>query len=215
MITTIAEAPGSVSLATTAAPVILASASAARATLLRAAGVPIVVDAAAIDEAEVKASLRASRAEPAAVAETLAELKAVRVSRRHLGGLVIGADQVLECEGALFDKPADLAAAREQLLALRGRRHRLVSAAVLVRDGQRIWHHIGLADLTMRAFGTEFLDRYLQSAGDAALSSVGGYQLEGMGAQLFARVDGDYFTILGLPLLPLLDILREHGLLPS
>ncbi len=163
----------------------------------------------------MKASLRAARAEPAAVAEALAELKAQRVSRRHAGSLVVGADQVLECDGVLFDKPVDVAAARNQLLALRGRRHQLVSAVVLVRDGRRIWHHVDRADLRMREFSTDFLDRYLQSAGGAALSSVGAYQLEGVGAQLFAGIEGDYFTILGLPLLPLLGILREHGLLPS
>lgn len=197
------------------AAVVLASASPARAALLRAVGIPVIVDAAAIDESEVKASLRAMGAEPAAVAEALAELKAQRVSRRHPGSLVIGADQVLECDGVLFDKPPDLAAARNQLLALRGRWHRLVSAVVLARDGQRVWHHVDRANLTMRDFSTHFLDHYLRSAGAAALSSVGAYQLEGVGAQLFAGIDGDYFTILGLPLLPLLDILREHGALPS
>lgn len=195
--------------------VILASASKARFALLRAAGVPVAVEAAAVDEAELKASLRAARATAAAMAETLAELKAGRVSRRHPRQLVIGADQVLECDGIVFDKPADLSEARQQLLALRGRRHRLLSAVVLVRDGQRLWHHVGRADLAMRDFGEQFLDDYLHAAGDAALSSVGGYQIEGLGAQLFAGIDGDYFTILGLPLLPLLEILREHGVLPS
>jgi septum formation protein len=145
----------------------------------------------------------------------LAELKAQRVARRHPGSLVIGADQVLECDGILFDKPSDLAAARSQLMALRGREHRLLSAVVLVRDGERVWHHVDRANLTVRDFSADFLDRYLRSAGDAALSSVGAYQLEGVGAQLFAAIDGDYFTILGLPLLPLLDILREQGILPS
>jgi len=215
MMTATVEDPERASLAAAAASVVLASASPVRAALLRAAGIPITVDVAAIDEAEVKTSLRAARAEPAAIAEALAELKAQRVARRHPGSLTIGADQVLECDGILFDKPSDLAAARNQLLALRGRDHRLVSAVVLVRDGQRVWHHVDRADLKMRNFSTAFLDRYLQSAGDAALSSVGAYQLEGVGAQLFAAVDGDYFTILGLPLLPLLDILREHGILPS
>jgi len=195
--------------------IILASASAARAALLRGAGVPIVVDVAAIDEAEVTVSLQAEGADPAAIAVTLAELKAQRVTRRHPGSLVVGADQVLECDGVLFDKPPDLAVARTQLLALRGRVHRLMSAVVLVRDGRRIWHHLGRADMTMREFSTGFLDRYLDSVGDAARHSVGAYQLEGAGAQLFAAVDGDYFTILGLPLLPLLDILREHGVLSS
>jgi septum formation protein len=121
----------------------------------------------------------------------------------------------LECDGILFDKPSDLAAARSQLMALRGREHRLLSAVVLVRDGERVWHHVDRATLTVRDFSTDFLDRYLRSAGDTALSSVGAYQLEGVGAQLFAAIDGDYFTILGLPLLPLLDILREQGILPS
>jgi septum formation protein len=196
------------------APIVLASASAVRAELLRAAGVPVVVDAAAIDEAEAKASLRAAGADAAATAEALAELKAQRTSRRHAGALVLGADQVLECDGVLFDKPADLGGARRQLLALRGRQHSLLSAAVLMRDGRRLWHHLGRASLTMREFSEAFLDEYLH-ASEAALSSVGGYQLEGPGAQLFADVDGDYFTILGLPLLPVLDILREHGVLRS
>jgi septum formation protein len=209
------DKPEDAALAAAAAPVVLASASPARAALLRAAGIPVTIDAAAVDEAEVKASLRAAGAEPAAIAEALAELKAQRVARRHPGSLVIGADQVLECGGVLFDKPTDLADARRQLLALRGQQHRLVSAVVLVRDGHRLWHYVGRADLKMRDFSTTFLERYLQSAGGAALSSVGAYQLEGAGAQLFATVEGDYFTILGLPLLPLLDILREHGILPS
>ena len=213
MMTTV-ERPEGMGLARTA-PVVLASASPARAALLRAAGIAITIDAAAIDEAEVKASLRTSRAAPAAIAETLAELKAQRVSRRHGGSLVIGADQILECDGVLFDKPADAAAARSQLLTLRGRSHRLISAVVLMRDGQRLWHHVDGADLKMRDFSPSFLDCYLDLAGPAALSSVGAYQLEGIGAQLFAAIDGDYFTILGLPLLPLLDILREHGVLPS
>ena len=215
MMTATVGGPEDAGLAAAAATVVLASASPARAALLQAAGIPIIVDVAAIDEAEVKASLRAMCAEPAAVAEALAELKAQRVSRRHPGSLVIGADQVLECDGVLFDKPTDVAAARNQLLTLRGRRHQLVSAVVLSRDGQRVWHHVDRANLTMRDFSTSFLDQYLRAAGEAALASVGAYQLEGVGAQLFARIDGDYFTILGLPLLPLLDILREHGVLPS
>jgi septum formation protein len=215
MIAATVDRPEGATLAAGTASVVLASASPVRAALLRAAGIPILVDAAAIDEAEVKASLQAAQAESATVAETLAELKAQRVSRRHAGNLVIGADQVLECDGALFDKPVDLAAARRQLLALRGRRHQLVSAIVLVRDGGRIWHHVDSAELAMRDFSGSFLDRYLQSAGKAALSSVGAYQLEGVGAQLFGAIEGDYFTILGLPLLPLLDILREHGIVPS
>jgi septum formation protein len=195
-------------------PVVLASASTARAALLQAAGVAAAVDAAAIDEVEVKASLRSVQASAPDMARTLAELKAQRVSLRHPGALVVGADQILECDGHVFDKPAELSEARRQLLALRGRRHQLWSAVVLVRDGRRLWHHVGRADLLMREFSERFLDDYLRSAGDAALSSVGSYQIEGLGVQLFAGVDGDYFTILGLPLLPLLDILREQGALP-
>ncbi len=191
--------------------IILASASPARRALLTAAGLEFLADPAAVDEAALKASLAAEGAGPAETAEALAELKAGRISPRHPGRLVIGADQILECGGASFDKPADRAAARRQLATLRGRRHSLFSAAVALRDGQRLWHHVGRADLTMRDFSDSFLDSYLDRAGPAATASVGGYQLEGLGAQLFARVEGDYFTILGLPLLPLLEFLRGAG----
>ncbi|MGH6931589.1 MAG: Maf family protein [Dongiaceae bacterium] len=197
------------------ATVVLASASAARARLLRAAGLPIQVDPAAIDEDEIKASLRQAGATAAQLAETLAELKAMRISRRHPGALVVGADQVLQQGDVLFDKPADIAAARRQLTALRGQDHDLVSAVVVVRDGVRLWQHIGQARLTMRDFSELFLDQYLSNAGGAVLGSVGAYQFEGLGIQLFRRVDGDYFTILGLPLLPLLDFLREQGVVSS
>jgi septum formation protein len=134
---------------------------------------------------------------------------------REPGRYVLGADQMLECDGTWFDKPADRDAARAQLLALRGRRHHLVSAAVLALDGERIWHQADRAELVMRDFSTDFLERYLELAGEAACASVGAYQLEGVGAQLFSRVRGDFFTILGLPLLPVLAILRQHGMLPS
>lgn len=198
-----------------AAGIVLASASRVRAHLLEAAGVPVRAEAAGIDEAEVKLSLRAAGAGPAEVAETLAEMKGLRIARRHPGVLVIGADQVLACDGALFDKPADMAQAAEQLRTLRGKRHELVCCAVAVRDGQRLWHQTDRARLTMRPFSDAFLARYLEQCGSAVLDSVGAYQLEGLGAQLFARVEGDYFTILGLPLLPLLDFLRAHGALQT
>lgn len=191
--------------------IVLASGSATRRAMLEQAGVAFVVDTAPVDETAVKDAMRLETGNPARVAEVLAELKATRVSARHPGAIVIGADQMLDCDGVWYDKPADGAAARAQLQSLRDRTHRLVSAVVAVRDGQRLWHHTDQARLTMRRFSDAFLDDYLAKAGDAVLSSVGAYQLEGLGAQLFMAVEGDHFTILGLPLLPLLDFLRENG----
>ncbi len=196
-------------------PLVLASASTSRAALMRQAGLAAVSEPARVDESEVKASLAHEGAAAAAVAETLAELKAQKVSRRHPGALVIGADQLLDCEGAWFDKPADLAQAASHLRALSGRTHTLVSCACVVRDGTRLWHHVDRARLEVRPLSDRFIADYLAAVGPAALDSVGAYQLEGLGAQLFARVEGDYFTILGLPLLPLLDFLRNHGVVPS
>ncbi|GLR79238.1 Maf family protein [Azospirillum oryzae] len=194
------------------APVlVLASGSRTRAAMLEQAGVTAILDKPLVDEDEVKAAGRAEGVSADIVAEALAELKAQRITRRHPGALVVGADQMLECEGRWFDKPADRAAARAQLLDLRGKTHRLVSCAVVVRDGERMWHQIDSARLTMRNFSEAFLDDYLDRVGDDVLHSVGAYQLEGLGAQLFHRVEGDFFTILGLPLLPLLGFLRVHG----
>lgn len=193
--------------------VVLASASRARAAMLERAGVAVIRDPAAVDEDEIKRGARAEGMTVEAVAELLAELKAQRVTRRHPGALVIGADQMLECEGVWFDKPANRADARGQLLALRGKTHRLVSCAVVVRDGERVWHHVDAARLTMRPFSEAFLDSYLDAMGDRALSTVGAYELEGLGSQLFSRVQGDFFTVLGLPLLPLLGLLQVHGVL--
>ncbi len=195
--------------------IVLASGSATRAAMLERAGVAAERAVPAVDEEEVKLSCKAAGMEAGEVAEALAELKAQRISPRHPGALVIGADQMLECEGAWFDKPVDREAARQQLLALAGRRHRLVSCVVVVQDGQRLWHHSEAAQMTMRRFSPEFLETYLDRAGEAVLGSVGAYQVEGLGAQLFARIQGDHFTILGLPLLPLLDFLRIRGALPS
>lgn len=197
-----------------AATVVLASASAARRTLLEQAGVPVAVEPAHVDEAEVKAALRAEGADAGAVAEALAELKARRVSTRRPGALVIGADQVLECEGVWYDKPADLDEAAAHLRALAGRTHALETAVCVARDGARLWHHRAVARLTVRPLSEAFIRGYLAAAGADALGSVGAYRLEGLGAQLFARVEGDYFTILGLPLLPLLEFLRGHGVVP-
>ena len=195
----------------TAAPeVILASASRARLRLLEAAGISCDWEAASIDESGIKASLRADGAEAAQAAATLAELKALRVSEGRAGALVIGADQVLVCGAEWFDKPGDMADARAQLQALRGRGHELISAVCVVRDGAVIWHHAERARLVMRRFSDDFLDRYLEGLGRSALGSVGAYEIEGLGAQLFSRIDGDYFAVLGLPLLPLLEFLRGH-----
>jgi septum formation protein len=215
MIEATADAIAAESAEDGAAALVLASGSETRARLLRAAGVPVIVDSPGVDEAEVKLSLRAAGAPPGALTETLAEMKAQRVSRRHPGRIVIGADQVLACEGAWFDKPETLDAAAAQLRRLRGKRHELVSSVVALRDGTRLWHVTDTARLTMRAFGETFLETYLAQAGPAILDSVGAYRLEGPGAQLFSRIEGDYFTILGLPLLPLLDFLRLQGSLAT
>jgi septum formation protein len=191
-------------------PIILASASAIRRTLLENAGVRVIVDPGRVDEDEIKSALKGGGASVETTAEALAEAKAQRVSGRHWDGLVVGADQMLECNGVWFDKPADRAHAAAHLASLSGKTHRLISAVVAVRNNTRLWHHVGIAKLTMRPLSPDFIDTYLDAAGDAALASVGAYQLEGLGAQLFERVKGDFFTILGLPLLPVLAILREH-----
>ena len=196
-------------------PVVLASASKARRAMLERAGVAVVAEAAAVDEEEVKHSFRAAGLKAEEVAEALAELKGKRISSRYPGVLVLGADQMLECDGAWFDKPADRAEAKAHLQALRGRKHRLVSGVVALMNGQRQWHHVDVATLTMRDFSDAFVDRYLDAMGDAVLTSVGAYQLEGLGSQLFNRIEGDYFTILGMPLLPVLDYLRQRRILAS
>jgi septum formation protein len=192
-------------------PIVLASASAARAAILAGAGVKVLCDPAGIDEDEIKRSFRAEGLDAAACAAALAETKALRVSARHSDAPVVGADQMLDCAGIWFDKPRDRIAARAQLAALRGRQHELVSAVTVVKNGAVTWQLVDRSRLTMRAFSDRFLDAYLAALGDDALASVGVYQLEGLGAQLFERIEGDYFSILGLPLLPLLDFLRGHG----
>jgi septum formation protein len=199
-------------------PLVLASGSATRARMLRDAGIAIDVVRPAVDEDEVKASCRAEGTSVDDTAVMLAELKAASVARRlatHSGVYVLGSDQMLDCGGVWFDKPADREAARAQLIALRGRKHHLISAAVLLKDGQRVWHHIDRAELAMRDFSDAFLESYLDQAGEAVMGSVGAYHLEGIGAQLFTRVRGDFFTVLGLPLLPVLSILRDHGMVAN
>lgn len=195
--------------------IVLASGSTTRQTMLRAAGVSFRVLALSVDEDGIKQSMRQETDQPAPVTETLAEMKAARASARCPGELVIGADQMLDCDGVWFDKPNDRDTARDQLWLLRGKTHRLTSSVVALRDGRRVWHHTDEARLTMRRFSDNFLEDYLDQAGSGILSSVGAYQVEGLGAQLFMKMEGSHFTILGLPLLPLLDFLRENGELTS
>lgn len=190
---------------------ILASGSSARRQMLESAGLSFSVQAPRVDEEAAKASLRANGLKPRDQADALAELKALSISR-STPDFVIGADQMLAIEGDVLDKPKDLAEAKAHLEKLRGRTHELITAAVIAREGAIIWRHIDTPKLKMRAFSDAFLDQYLAQAGDSALHSVGAYQLEGLGAQLFERVEGDYFSVLGLPLLPLLSFLREHGI---
>jgi septum formation protein len=194
-------------------PLILASASPTRAAMLGAAGVRIEQRPAAVDEAEIKPALRADGVKPGDAALALAELKATRIAAQAPGRLVLGADQILTCEDRWFDKPADLSDARGQLEALAGRRHELWTAAIVIRDDGRVWHEIAQARLWLRPCSAAFLDAYLNEVGEVALGSVGAYQIEGLGAQLFSRVEGDRFAIMGLPLLGLLECLRVQGVL--
>lgn len=196
-------------------PIILASASPIRQKLLEGAGLRPIIAPARIDEAAIKAALLAENASPRDVADTLAEGKALRVSEKYPGALVIGSDQVLDFGGRIFDKPETLSQARAQLQELRGRTHRLISAVVIVKDGQPVWRHAGIVRLTMRDFTDAFLDSYLQRGGQDLLSSVGAYKLEEEGVRLFASIEGDYFTVLGLPLLEVLTHLTETGILPK
>jgi septum formation protein len=194
---------------------ILASGSAARAAVLRAAGVPFEAVPARIDEAAVKAGMLGEGASPRDVADALAELKARRVAARAPGALVLGADQVVSCDGRLFDKPRDAVEARGQLVTLRGRTHELHAAAVVYESGRPVWRHVGRAQLTMRPFSDAFLDGYVAAEGEALCGTVGGYRIEAGGAQLFTRVEGDLFTVMGLPLIELLGFLRSRRVMPE
>lgn len=190
--------------------IVLASKSAARRAVLDGAGVAYEAVDSRYDEESAKQSLLAEGATPKDVAEVLAEAKALKISRGR-AGLIIGADQTLDLDGHLYDKAESLEAARERLTTLRGKAHKLHSAVVVAKDGAPIWREVVTATLTMRPFSDAFLEEYLALEGEAALGSVGCYRLEGPGAQLFSKIDGDYFAILGLPLLGLLSLLREHG----
>ena len=195
--------------------VVLASTSRTRAAILTGAGVAHQTVGSGVDEDEAKDRLLASSAGPREIAEHLAEAKALKVSFEWSEALVIGADQTLDLDGELYDKTETLADAGLRLRALRGRAHLLHSAVVVARNGVAIWRAIESPHLQMRAFSDDFLDEYLARNGEAILSSVGCYELEGEGAQLFDRIDGDYFAILGLPLLPLLGFLRREGAIPA
>lgn len=181
--------------------------------MLRNAGLDFDVKPARIDEEEIKLSLKSDGVSLRDATTALAELKAHRISTAEPADFIIAADCMVACDGRWYDKPTDMNNAREQLQSLRGKTHELVSAVALARGGSVIWRYAETARLTMRDFSDAFLDAYLAQAGDAVLSCVGCYQLEGLGAQLFSRIQGDHFTILGLPLLPLLDILRENKVL--
>ena len=200
-------------LAVRAPQVVLASASATRARLLRAAGVPFEQRPAAVDEASLKEALRAEGVAAGDAAVALAELKAQRVASQFPDAIVLGADQILTCKDRWFNKSEDRGEASAQLSALAGRWHELATAVVAFRGGARVWHHLAVPRLWLRDCSPEFLDAYLDAAGEAALTSVGAYQIEDVGAQLLARIDGDHFAVLGLPLLPLLEFLREQGVL--
>ncbi|EXL07771.1 Maf-like protein [Brucella anthropi] len=192
---------------------VLASKSPFRSALLKNAGIEFSTASADIDERAVEAPLYETGATPEEVAQVLAEAKALDVSEKNPGAVVIGCDQTLSLGDEIFHKPADMEAARRQLLKFSGKTHQLNSAVVLVKDGKTLWRHVSIARMTMRDLDPGFVGRYLGRVGDVALSSVGAYQVEGPGIQLFDKIEGDYFTIIGLPLLPLLAELRKEKLI--
>lgn len=191
--------------------IVLASGSEIRARLLRNAGVAITTAPVRVDEEAIRAALEAEAASPRDVADTLAEMKARKGADKNPGALVVGCDQVLDLKGKVLAKPADLDAARAQLRALRGQRHALLSAAVLYESGQPIWRHVGVVRLVMRDFSDAYLEEYLARNWPGIGSSVGSYKLEEEGVRLFSRIEGDYFTVLGLPLIELLAYLGQKG----
>jgi len=195
---------------------ILASQSASRRAMLDAAGVPHVAMAAGVDEDGMKLALRGEGHDARALADALAELKATKVSRRHPTDLVLGCDStVVLDDGTMIDKTASREESRDQLRRMRGTRHRLFSAAVICEGGSPVWRHVDVAKMHMRDFSDAFIESYLDAEWPTIGGCVGGYRIEGRGAQLFARIEGSQFTILGLPLLPLLDYLRVRGVMPA
>ena len=192
-------------------PVVLASASPTRAAVLKGARVGFSIHAAQIDEDSVKHSMYSANRSALDTAQALSDLKASQVSLGYPEALVIGGDQMLVCGDTWFDKPCDLAMVREQLCLLRGRAHELLTAISVARGGAVIWRFSVTSELVMRCFSDEFLDRYVESEREHACNSIGGYRLEGLGVQLFSKINGEYYDILGMPLISLLKFLREHG----
>jgi len=192
-------------------PLVLASKSEGRRAILAGAGIPLEIFPADIDERSIEARAGDRRADQ--VAQLLAREKALAVAAEKPGRLVLGADQTLALGARVFSKPADQKAARDQLITLRGKTHTLHSAVAVARNGAMVFEHYDSAQLTMRTFSDDFLNHYLDATGDAVSTSVGAYQVESLGIQLFSRIEGSHFTILGLPLLPLLDFLRRKGCL--
>jgi septum formation protein len=190
---------------------VLASTSPFRAAILKHAGLEFRAEGASIDERAVELPLLEADATAEDIAAVLAEAKALDVSQRNPGAFVLGGDQTLSLEGKLFHKPADMEEARYHLLSFSGKTHQLWSALALVRDGETVWRHVSVAHMQVRKLTPQFIGGYLARVGDTALKSVGAYQYEGLGIQLFEKIDGDYFTIVGLPILPLLQQLRALG----
>ena len=194
--------------------IILASGSAIRKQILDGAGLNYEVIVKPVDEAAIKDSMLAENSRLQDVADALAEAKALRVSRQT-DGFVIGADQIMVMDNQLFDKPKDLGEARERLLSMRGKRHELIGAVVICENGRPVWRHLSKTKLWVREFSNDFLDWYIEQEGEALMKSVGAYRFEGPGAQLFEKVEGGFFAILGLDLLPVLDYLRVRGVIAS